>query len=146
MGVSQFSLEPLLEQCRQRESLERELLDRVRAGLLAARDELLALERKFCENAAAARAADLDSRAVRLHYGCSERIVHQIEDARRRISSYDESARVAGQSFAQARALRETLETLKSRQLARRRQAEEQFEERELDEVNAAWMTGAERT
>lgn len=95
---------------------------------------------------AAARAADLDFRAISTHYACSEQIVRQIKDLRRRVCVCDESTRVAGEGLARARALRKTLEALKARQLVRRRQAEEQFEERELDEVNAARMTPAGRT
>lgn len=146
MGTWRFSLEPLLDRSRLQEAHEREIYDRMLVELRAAESALVVLERSFCSNAAAVRGGELDSRALRLHYERSDRIVGQIEDLRRRVHACEEFVSVGLQNLTQARNVRKTLETLKSRQCERRRQAEARFEERELDEVNAARMRAARRT
>lgn len=146
VGVFHFRLEPLLEQARQRESQEREVFDREFACLRSAQNDLSELERAFDARAAAARTADLNVRSMHLFYGCAEETARRIQEARRRVTSCCESSDGARERFYQTRALRKTLEALKSRQHLRHRRADESLEERALEEVNSARMSATERS
>lgn len=141
MNAWQFPLQPLLDQSAHAEALERERFDRLSAELRRAQADCAALERAFDASTAAVRVADLDSRALRMQYGCSEQIVSKIAESRRRLESCVRAARAAGEQLARARSLRKSLEALKLRQLQRRAKSEERFEERELDEGNANRMS-----
>lgn len=146
MSTFRFTLEPLLEQARQQETHEREVFDTLRAGVAAARDELAALERAFDAGASAVRATYGDVRSMNISYGCTEEIARRIEAARRRVGTCEQPCDEARARLLQCRALRKTLEMLKSRQLSRHRQAQERLEERALEEVNAPRMIVTERS
>ncbi|MDQ6823351.1 MAG: hypothetical protein M3Z07_02510 [Candidatus Eremiobacteraeota bacterium] len=145
MGTFRFPLEPLLEQAKQQEAHARKVFDTALVLLESAREELAALERAFDAGASAARAMHCDARSLKMSYGCTEEIARRIEATRLRAGACAQSCDDARARVLHRRALRKTLEMLKSRQLSRHRQVQERLEERALDEVNAPRMTVTER-